>query len=107
MSVGDVRKALDDEYFGEYNSRLSRKRDDQTKISLFDNREWNQNVRGELVVAAGLQGPGAEFKYLYIFNDSDALSYCDSVRQQFGTCELKINLLESLILAQDERWRRA
>jgi hypothetical protein len=47
----------------------------QQIIELFDNREWNQNVRGELVVAHGLQGPGAEFKYLYIFNDSDALSH--------------------------------
>ena len=28
-----------------------------TKIELFDNREWNQNVRGELEVVRGLQGP--------------------------------------------------
>ena len=27
------------------------------KIELFDNREWNQNVRGELEVVRGLQGP--------------------------------------------------
>ena len=26
-------------------------------LTLFDNREWNQNVRGELEVARGLQGP--------------------------------------------------
>ena len=33
-------------------------------------------------------------------------SKCDSVRQQFDS-KSYINLLESLILAQDERWRRA
>ena len=84
--------ALDDVVRIGYNSRLSWKRDEPHEIELFDNREWNQNVRGELVVAAGLQGPGAEFKYLYIFNDSDALSYCDSVRQQFGLFELNIKI---------------
>ena len=28
-----------------------------SKFALFDNREWNQNVRGELEVVRGLQGP--------------------------------------------------
>ena len=41
----------------EYDSRLSRKRDSEQEIELFDNREWNQNVRGELEVVRGLQGP--------------------------------------------------
>jgi len=49
--------ALDGRFRFEYDSRLSRKRDCEQKILLFDNREWNQNVRGELVVVRGLQGP--------------------------------------------------
>ena len=43
------------------------------------------------------------------FCDSDALSLLstsDSVRQQFERA-ISNNPLESLILAQDERWRRA
>ena len=49
--------ALDEVVRQRYNSRLSRKRGNFIRIELFDNREWNQNVRGELVVARGLQGP--------------------------------------------------
>jgi hypothetical protein len=52
---------LDDWLELEYDSRLSRKRDSEQEIrqelELFDNREWNQNVRGELEVVRGLQGP--------------------------------------------------
>jgi hypothetical protein len=63
-----------------YDSRLPRKRgskQEKNRVSeLFDNREWNQNVRGELELARRSTGAGgAEFKYLYIFNDSDALSH--------------------------------
>ena len=49
--------ALDGWFKFEYDSRLSRKRDSEQEIELFDNREWNQNVRGELEVVRGLQGP--------------------------------------------------
>ena len=49
--------ALDQVVQKVYYSRLSRKRGGTNEIELFDNREWNQNVRGELVVARGLQGP--------------------------------------------------
>jgi hypothetical protein len=48
---------LDDGLEFEYDSRLSRKRDSEQELELFDNREWNQNVRGELEVVRGLQGP--------------------------------------------------
>jgi hypothetical protein len=73
---------LADGPLGGYDSRLSQKArrsneiDSIELIELFDNREWNQNVRGELEVARRPTGAGgAEFKYLNIFNDSDALSY--------------------------------
>ena len=55
--VGLAADALDGCFRFEYDSRLSRKRDSEQEIELFDNREWNQNVRGELEVVRGLQGP--------------------------------------------------
>ena len=48
---------LDDAVGNRYDSRLSRNGDGSSEIELFDNREWNQNVRGELEVVRGLQGP--------------------------------------------------
>jgi hypothetical protein len=55
--VSLAAEALDGWLRWEYDSRLSRKRDSEQEIELFDNREWNQNVRGELEVVRGLQGP--------------------------------------------------
>ena len=49
--------ALDDAVLNEYYSRLPQKCGRFNRIELFDNREWNRNVRGELVYARGLQGP--------------------------------------------------
>jgi hypothetical protein len=57
LHVDSVVVALDGWFRFEYDSRLSRKRDSEQEILLFDNREWNQNVRGELEVVRGLQGP--------------------------------------------------
>ena len=74
--------ALDDAVPKVYDSRLSRKRGGTNEIELFDNREWNQNVRGELVVARGLQGPWSRVQDLY---NSMIRTRCprDSVRQLF------------------------
>ena len=51
-------EALDDAVWKHYDSRLSRNCDGDLILTLFDNREWNQNVRGELVVANRSTGAG-------------------------------------------------
>ena len=53
----NLAAALDEAGLVKYYSRLPQKCGRFNEIELFDNREWNQNVRGELVVARGLQGP--------------------------------------------------
>ena len=79
--VGTARKKLIERVFGlddavrnKYDSRLSRNGDGSSEIELFDNREWNQNVRGELVVARRSTGAGEPSSRPVYFNDSDTLS---------------------------------
>ena len=74
--------ALDEAGLIKYCSRLPQKCDRSNEIELFDNREWNRNVRGELVVARGLQGPWSRVQALY---NSMIRTRCprDSVRQLF------------------------
>ena len=55
--VKATQRGLDDVVQNRYDSRLSPNWWRRETLELFDNREWNQNVRGELVVARGLQGP--------------------------------------------------
>jgi hypothetical protein len=49
---------LDDGVDSGYNSRLPWKCGGHQSLELFDNREWNQNVRGELEVARRSTGAG-------------------------------------------------
>ena len=67
-----------------------------------------KDVRGELVDLVSRSGRQGEFNRTFSVIRT-ALSYevgNDSVRQRGSRANYQ-NLLESLILAQDERWRRA